>query len=390
MSPCRRNGRSGRGAGPSTGGPRSRTGRGRRAAGCRRLARRDHDLGRDPGGREGAGRLDGRPLRRPRRHVLVDHVVLRTPARGAAQLGGLGPRWRPERPHQRLPLCVGLDGHGDPRIGPGTRIDALGRPSGPRLPMRPSTGPPAPCSTSASAATLSADSTMTDSTSIPSPLRCRASSASRVANTACVRPPGHTRRARAWEVVGEPGAPGQAAHRLHGLGETGAVTPRAVEPEGGHAHHDQARGCALVQRGEVQAELVHDPGGEVLDQHVSGVGQAPEQRRGPRRTQIEGDVAFGQVGGVEDGAPFPPRLVGRALDAAQSHLVGPGRRLDLDHLGAQGGQDVGGRRSGPPGREVDHPNAAQGQPRRRRRAGPAPRAPARTGRRRRRRCRGPG
>ena len=69
------------------------------------------------------------------------------------------------------------------------------------------------------------------------------------------------------EPVGVAGDPGQTGHLFHRRHEPGALPPGALQAEAGHAHHDELgidRGQAL----EVQPEVLHHPGCEVLDHDV--------------------------------------------------------------------------------------------------------------------------
>ena len=102
------------------------------------------------------------------------------------------------------------------------------------------------------------------------------------------------------------------------------------------------------------AQPVDHAGTEALDDHVGGLGQAQEGGPTGVGLQVEADPAHAPVGrvGVEDGLD---------LDGP-----GPGRRPDLDHVGAVVRQPAGraGRRAD--GREVQHAHAGE-RPRRRHR-----------------------
>ena len=97
-----------------------------------------------------------------------------------------------------------------------------------------------------------------------------------VAKTACTPASGsHAPRTRTGGPSGEPGPPREAGDRLHGLRETGPIAPRTVEAEGGHAHEDD-RGVHVVEAVPAESELLHDPGGVVLDHCVCGGDQPLE------------------------------------------------------------------------------------------------------------------
>ena len=161
-------------------------------------------------------------------------------------------------------------------------------------------------------------------------------------------------------AVGEAGQPGHPGDALHRLGESRAVPPRPVQTEGGHAHHHEL-GVDLVHALPAEPELLHDPGGVVLDEHIGAAQQALEHRNSLGPGQIEGDASLSGVGGVEDRAPFPPGVLGGTLGARVAHQVGTGGRLHFDDIGAQAGQHVERRRACPPGRAVDDPQTGQGE-----------------------------
>ncbi len=61
----------------------------------------------------------------------------------------------------------------------------------------------------------------------------------------------------------------------------------------------------------------------------------------------------------EERPPLVP-LVGRRRDGdAEAHRVGSLDGLDLDDVGAHGGEVLGAERSGPKGGEVDDPDAVE-------------------------------
>src|SRR5437764_11141123 len=80
--------------------------------------------------------------------------------------------------------------------------------------------------------------------------------------------------------------------------------------------------------------LARQPGDNVLRQGI---------------LQVDGDAALVAVLGIE---------LNRYIAAARIAA----RRLDLDHLGAEVGEDRGGERPGHEHREIHHPDARQGSP----------------------------
>ena len=152
------------------------------------------------------------------------------------------------------------------------------------------------------------------------------------------------------------GDPGQPADLLHGLRETGVVPPGTVQAEGGHAHQ-QATGVELVDDLPRQAEVVHDPGGEVFEDGIALLDQPVQQCDTRRGTQIEGQASLVGVRTQVVRAPLPPRSVGTEDAAGHAHPVGASRRFDVDDLGAEGGEHPGRDRAGPPGREIEDAHA---------------------------------
>ena len=69
-------------------------------------------------------------------------------------------------------------------------------------------------------------------------------------------------------LVGMPGQPGEPGRVLDDEGERRVVPPRPVEPEAGHAHHDEV-GRDRPHGVEVEADLVEHPRRVVLDDDVA-------------------------------------------------------------------------------------------------------------------------
>ena len=164
-------------------------------------------------------------------------------------------------------------------------------------------------------------------------------------------------------TVGVAGQPGHARELLHGGGEADPVPPRAAEPERRHAHHHGPR-VHLVQHVVAEAERLHDPGREVLDDGVGAGDQALGEVDALGPTQVERDRPLAHVHAVEQPAVLPPALGARGGTGGEADAVGPLDRLDLHHVGPQGSEEVGGRGAGPEGGEVDDPDPVERQGRR--------------------------
>src|SRR5438270_7517647 len=107
-----------------------------------------------------------------------------------------------------------------------------------------------------------------------------------------------------------------------------------------------------------EAEAIHGPGLEVLGHHVELGCQLQEQLAPALALQVDADAAFAQVVAEEGGADWPAaRVEHRRLRAA------PGlarRRLDLDHVGAETSELLGGVRQGLHLLGSQHPDALEG------------------------------
>ena len=89
-----------------------------------------------------------------------------------------------------------------------------------------------------------------------------------------------------------------------------------------------------------EAEAVHDPGAEVLDDDVAADDQASGQLLAGGLRQIDGDAALRTVERQERG----PSLVAARRTGPQ--LVAGHRMLDLDHVGTEIGELLRAQRSG--------------------------------------------
>jgi hypothetical protein len=162
------------------------------------------------------------------------------------------------------------------------------------------------------------------------------------------RDPGLHRRA-----VGKAGHVAQPAHRLADGAEAGLLRHRPALAEARQAHHDQA-GVDLRQRLPAQAELVEHAGAEVLH-HDVGLGHQPAHHLDAVRVlQVHRHrllVARLQV------PPQRGALVELAPLAQRIAAIG---RFDLDHLGAELGEDARGEGAGDQGAEFDDLEAGEG------------------------------
>ena len=192
---------------------------------------------------------------------------------------------------QRRPLLVGGDGDRHPAVLVEVVVPVGGRRScsaaprrGRGCPSRSRRTPWAECSMTCSPATLSALATIGASTSRPSPVRRRCSSAAKQPDQRrAARRPGRTARtARPGACSGKPAS--------HAMPDTcSIVMAKPVRSRHGrrqaerrHPHHDRRRvdGPDVVPR---QPERLHHPWAVVLDDHVAlgdqPVGQRPARRR---------------------------------------------------------------------------------------------------------------
>ena len=108
------------------------------------------------------------------------------------------------------------------------------------------------------------------------------------------------------------------------------------------AQHDQAR-VARVQRGDVQTPAVQRAGAEVFHQHVALQHHLAHQGLAIGVCQVQRDGAFVAVGAGEV-AGLVGVLALRVLQEGRppmARVVARAGGLDLDHVGAQVGQDLG-------------------------------------------------
>ena len=129
---------------------------------------------------------------------------------------------------------------------------------------------------------------------------------------------------------------------------------RPVAPEGADRRVDEPR-VARPERLRPEAEPLGRAGAQALHRHVRAVGE-PQQRLEPlRRLQVERERALARVRGEEHDAAAleEPR-------APVARLVAAAGMLDLDDVGAQRAEDLGGGRPGERARQVEHADAGEG------------------------------
>ena len=130
------------------------------------------------------------------------------------------------------------------------------------------------------------------------------------------------------------------------------LRPRPARGVAAHRGDDQPRQLAqqLVDR---QPEARQRAGGEVLRQHVGAAQQRVQVLAIGLGPEIEGDAALALVEEHEDDA------VARRVAADQIAAGLAARRLDLDDVGAEPGEDLRRRRSGLVLGEIDDAHAGQ-------------------------------
>ena len=153
-------------------------------------------------------------------------------------------------------------------------------------------------------------------------------------------------------LVGSAG-PGHRHQTAAGLGHHVVAGQRAVRAVGaGPAHRHPHRVGLVADPLEAQARQV--PRQEVLHHHVGGLHE-PAHHRGPRRG--------GEVEADRPAVPVHPEEVGGVV-AVEGRPPGSGvvpgaGSLDLEHVGAEVGEDPAGVRPGQHPGQVEHPDAGQ-------------------------------
>ncbi len=142
----------------------------------------------------------------------------------------------------------------------------------------------------------------------------------------------------------------------------GEVAPRAVEPEAGHADHDEVgpdRRAATRSRGP---SCVEHPRRVVLDDDVAGRRRSACTSSTPRGSAKSIVRLFLFVLSAEKIGPRSQYCgLGLRHAADEADAVGPLRRLEVDHLGAEQREHVADERAGPERRHVEDPQPLERQ-----------------------------
>src|SRR5262249_59573379 len=100
-----------------------------------------------------------------------------------------------------------------------------------------------------------------------------------------------------------------------------------------------------------QSKLFHDAGPVILEQHVGAGDELEQDRSAGVRPQVELNAALAAVVGDEIRTVLLPAKGPEGIAAL--------RMLDLDHVGAEVGQDHAPERSRDYGAELDHAHALE-------------------------------
>ena len=155
---------------------------------------------------------------------------------------------------------------------------------------------------------------------------------------------------RAVGIAGKVAQPAQGGE--HGR-VAGVARLRSGLPVGRQGHHDDVR-FDLAQLWISQAQTVHHAGAEVLEDDVGDAHQVVGQLQRPRLLEVEGNGAFAGVHLLKGRWGLAVHGMGPPRD------VQARRRLDLDDVGAQGGQDHAGEGAGGVDGKVSDANAGEG------------------------------
>ena len=173
-------------------------------------------------------------------------------------------------------------------------------------------------------------------------------------------------RIDAGEDIGDrnPGAlglairrPGQVHDPAHALSHQVVARAGGIGPglaEAGDRAIDQAR-AFLAQAGIVEAEFGEPANLEILDQHVRARRQLANDAPPVLALEIDLDRAFAAIGGVEIGGTEMAAVL--ALDEGRApapRVVTGAFALDLDHVGAEIGENLPGPRSRQDAGEFQH------------------------------------
>jgi hypothetical protein len=123
-------------------------------------------------------------------------------------------------------------------------------------------------------------------------------------------------------------------------------------PEAGNTQVDEPR-VARAQPCRIDLEPRGDPGAEVLYHHVAFRRQRGDDLAGARGLEVERDALLVAV----EQSEIDARLADEWAEAAR--IVARARRLDLDHLGAEVGEQRRAIRPRHDAREIEHANARE-------------------------------
>jgi hypothetical protein len=150
----------------------------------------------------------------------------------------------------------------------------------------------------------------------------------------------------------------QARDRVDDVGEGGARAPRPGLPEARDRTIDEIR-LQSAQRRVVAPQARHDPGHEVLHDHVGLRRQVLHDRLplGPR--EVDADALLAGVHPGEVGALVGP--AGLELQIVAPHVVALALALDLDDAGAQIAEQARAVGSGQDAGQIQDGDAGQRQ-----------------------------
>ena len=100
----------------------------------------------------------------------------------------------------------------------------------------------------------------------------------------------------------------------------------------------------------------HPTGAEILDDRICVLDQPQEHVATRRGSDVERDGAFAAIGVLEGERRLP------FLRRSVTVVVAGSRALDLDHVGAEVGEDAGREGPGDDAREIQHPNSLEDAP----------------------------
>ena len=171
----------------------------------------------------------------------------------------------------------------------------------------------------------------------------------------------HLLRAAARQVVALAGDAHEAARAL---GDQVVAGARGVRPGLAEARDraiDQAR-IDRARRSVVEAVFREAADLVVLDQDVGAAGEPADEALAGRGRQVEGDRALRPVGREEIGGVGRLRACRVAQEGRPpgTGVVAAARALDLDHVGAEIGQQLRGPRPGQDAAQIEHLEAGQG------------------------------